>query len=163
MEFPEDKCPERFFELVAVHGNLVPLVKIDLSPEIFFTVTIYYGDQSRNMTVSVRQRVKHFKSKLQQLFHLAPCSMRVWYYDQELYKVAGPEEMKWPMKGLYTYDIRDGDYFVVEKKERKQAIGSLLKSPSCSPEKKRMKTKTAGTKCTAKKLNFSDKDCKREN
>ena len=73
-------------------------------------MTIYYGDQARNITVSVRQRVKHFKGKLQRLFDLSPCSMRLWYYDQELHKVAGPEEMKWPMKGLYTYDIQDGDY-----------------------------------------------------
>ena len=111
------------------------------------------------MTVSVRQRVKHFKSKLQQLFHLAPCSMRVWYYDQEMYKVAGPQEMKWPMKGLYTYDVRDGDYFVVERKQRLRSIGSPQKGGSCSPQKKKMKTRP-GDKCGGRKLDFSDQDLK---
>ena len=105
------------------------------------------------MTVSVRQRVKHFKSKLQQLFHLAPCSMRVWYYDQEMYKVAGPEEMKWPMKGLYTYDIQDGDYFIVEKKQGQKCMGSPCKAKSCSPQKKKFKTRT-GEKYRGIKLNF---------
>ena len=139
LDIQEEKHPKRVSELVAVHGNLDPLVKIDLSPEFFFKVTIYYGDQARNMTVSVRQRVKHFKSKLQQLFHLSPCSMRVWYYDQEMYKVAGPEEMKWPMKGLYTYDIQDGDYFVVEEKQGQKCMGSPCKAKSYSRRRKNLK------------------------
>ena len=141
LDLSEDKRPDRFSELVGIHGNLDPLVKIDLTPEFFFHVSIYYGNQVRNMMVSVRQRVKHFKWKLQQLFQLSPCAMRVWYYDQDLYQVAGPEEMKWPMKGLYTYDIRDGDYFVVEKKPGQGCCGSPCKAVSCSPQKKRLKTK----------------------
>ncbi len=35
---------------------------------------------------------------LQNLFHVAPGNMRLYYYDQEMSKVAGPEEMKWNSK-----------------------------------------------------------------
>ena len=141
LDISHEKRPQRFSELIAVHGDLDPLVKIDLTPEVFFHVTIHYGEMSREMTISVRQRVKQFKNRLQQLFQLSPCAMRVWYYDKELHKIAGPEEMKFPMKGLYTYDIRDGDYFVVEKKSGQTCMGKTCKSVSCSPQKKRMKTK----------------------
>ena len=52
----------------------------------------------------------------QNWFHIAPANMRLYYYDQEMSKVAGPEEMKWGQKGLYTYNVREGDYFVVDEK-----------------------------------------------
>jgi hypothetical protein len=35
---------------------------------------------------------------IQNLFHVAPGNMRLYYYDQEMSKVAGPEEMKWNSK-----------------------------------------------------------------
>ena len=35
---------------------------------------------------------------------------------QILSKVAGPEEMKWPSKELYTYNVRDGDSFILDEK-----------------------------------------------
>jgi hypothetical protein len=36
--------------------------------------------------------------------------------------VAGPEEMKWPSKELYTYNVRDGDSFILDEKV---AIGKM--------------------------------------
>ena len=41
LDLPEEKRPQRFSELVDIHGNLDPLVKIDLTPEFFFHVRIY--------------------------------------------------------------------------------------------------------------------------
>ena len=32
------------------------------------------------------------------MFHVAPGNMRLYYYDQEMSQVAGPEEMKWNSK-----------------------------------------------------------------
>ena len=31
-------------------------------------------------------------------------------------ELAGPEEMKWPSKLLYTYNVRNGDKFIVDEK-----------------------------------------------
>jgi hypothetical protein len=35
---------------------------------------------------------------LQNMFHVSPSNMRLYYYDQEMSKIAGPEEMKWNSK-----------------------------------------------------------------
>lgn len=35
---------------------------------------------------------------------------------QVLLRAAGPEEMKWAQKGLYTYNVRDGDSFILDEK-----------------------------------------------
>lgn len=50
---PEADRPERFAELVAVHGRLDPLVSIDLRPEKRVKVTFTYGDQSEQQSVDV--------------------------------------------------------------------------------------------------------------
>ena len=31
-------------------------------------------------------------------------------------KLAGPEEMKWPNKALYTYNVQEGDRFILDEK-----------------------------------------------
>ncbi len=30
--------------------------------------------------------------------------------------MAGPEEMKWPQKELYTYNVQNGDKFILDEK-----------------------------------------------
>ena len=114
--------PGRWAELVAVHGELEPLVKIDLTPETgryhpagtrylhylhcpVFRVGVWHGDSEHVLHVSVRQRVKHLKTSLASLFPVAASCMRLWYYDQDLWRSAGPQEMKWPMKGNLPYPL----------------------------------------------------------
>ena len=93
--------PERWTELVAVHGMLDPLVKIDLTPETVFRVGVWFRESQHIINVSVRQRVKHFKSSLSRMFPISDACMKIWYHDQELWQLTGPQEMKWPMKGNY--------------------------------------------------------------
>ena len=96
----------RWSELVAIHGHLDPLVKIDLTPETVFKVGVWFEESEHVMHVSVRQRVKHFKSTLSKLFPVEATCMKIWYYDQEMWEIAGPQEMKWPMKGnLIKYEF----------------------------------------------------------
>ena len=83
-------------------------------------VSIYYKDECREEVINVRQSVKQFKQLLQTFFGLAPANMRLWYYDQELSKLVGPEEMKWGTKEVYTYNVTNGDYFVVDEKSQQQ-------------------------------------------
>ena len=64
-----------------------------------FRVGVWHGDSEHMLHVSVRQRVKHLKASLASLFPVAASCMRLWYYDQDLWRSAGPQEMKWPMKG----------------------------------------------------------------
>ncbi|XP_048266399.1 tubulin-specific chaperone cofactor E-like protein isoform X2 [Bombus affinis] len=81
MDKPEADRPERYSELVAIHGKLDPLVHVDLTPEKRVKVTFTYGD-----LVEV---------------------MKAQY---------GPEEMLYPNKQLYRYNIRNGDEIIIDSK-----------------------------------------------
>lgn len=120
LDTPEEERPQRFAELVAVHGLLDPLVNVDLTPEKTARVSIYYKNECREETINVRQSIKQFKQQMQGYFGIAPANMRLWYYDQEMSKLLGPEEMKWGGKEVYTYNVTDGDYFVVDEKSQQQ-------------------------------------------
>lgn len=53
MERPESDRPDRYAELVAVHGKLDPLISIDLRPEKRVKVTFTHGDTSEVRSVDV--------------------------------------------------------------------------------------------------------------
>jgi len=151
LETEEHLRPARWEELVAVHGVLDPLVNIDLSPDMNVKVCIYFKDECREERISVRQTVKQFKQTLQGYYGLAPANMRLWYYDQEMTKIAGPEEMKFANKELYTYNVIEGDYFVVDEKAQLRVLtgspransmvfGSSLSPGSCGGTRTRRKS-----------------------
>ena len=106
---------------------------------VYIQVCIYFKDQCREEKISVRQTVKQFKQVLQGYFSLAPANMRLWYYDQEMTKIAGPEEMKFANKELYTYNVIDGDYFVIDEKAQLKVLtgspraNSMVFGSSLSP------------------------------
>lgn len=50
---PESDRPERYAELITIHGKLDPLVNIDLRPEKRVKVTFTYGDTSEVRPVDV--------------------------------------------------------------------------------------------------------------
>jgi len=139
LDTEEHLRPHRWEELVQVHGLLDPLVNIDLSPDTNVKVCIYFKDQCREENISVRQTVKQFKQVLHGYFELAPGNMRLWYYDQEMTKIAGPEEMKFANKALYTYNVNEGDYFVVDEKAQLKVLtgspraNSMVFGSSLSP------------------------------
>lgn len=120
LDTPEHGRPARFDELVAIHGLLDPLVNVDLTPEMSVRVSLYHGEECREEMINVRQSVKQFKQLLHSYFGIAPANMRLWYYDQEMSKLMGPEEMKWGSKEVYTYNVTNGDYFVVDEKSQQQ-------------------------------------------
>ena len=65
-----------------------------------------------------------------------------YFFLQDLVELAGPEEMKWPSKLLYTYNVRNGDKFIVDEKvplarlRTTQTRSSSGTSPSPSPASK---------------------------
>ena len=71
--------PARVEVLIAAHGHLDPLVKIDLTPTVFVRVLVFHGEEQREMVISVRQRVRHFKRRLSTEFHIAPAQIRLWF------------------------------------------------------------------------------------
>ncbi len=118
--------PKRFSELVSVHGHLDPLVSINMRPSTHVRVKISHKESLREEVIRVYQTVQQFKALLHQWFSVPPQNQKLYYCDQDLVEMAGPEEMKWPQKELYTYNVQNGDKFIVDEKVR-----MLLLSQTC--------------------------------
>ncbi|KAL5244492.1 hypothetical protein ACI65C_011902 [Semiaphis heraclei] len=117
MDKPENERPERYYELVQIHGKLDPLVNIDLTPESKVQVKIICGDKCEQHILDVYQTVNELKQKLEKFSCIPAHRMRVFYMDQHVCSVIGPEEMKFPNKRLYSYNIIKGDQIIVDSKK----------------------------------------------
>ncbi|XP_041981156.1 tubulin-specific chaperone cofactor E-like protein isoform X2 [Aricia agestis] len=116
MEKAEADRPDRYWELVGIHGKLDPLVSVDLRPEKRVQITFTCGDVSEVRTVDVYRTVSDLKTRLERLAGFPASKMRLFYVDQELRDSQGPEEMKIPSKQLYSYNIRSGDEIIIDSK-----------------------------------------------
>lgn len=105
----------RYADLVAIHGRLEPLVNIDLSPERRVKVNITCGQTTEVKSINVYQSVMDLKQKLEPICKIPVSKMRLFYVDQELASL-GPEEMKFPNKQIYSYNICSGDEIIVDSK-----------------------------------------------
>ena len=62
------------------------------------------------------RKVTDLKFRLEKLFGLPASKMRLYYVDQSYGDMTAPEEMKYPNKQLYSYNISTGDEIIVEPK-----------------------------------------------
>ena len=104
----------RYADLVAVHGKLDPLVNVDLSPEKRVKVCFTYGEVSEVKSVVVYQTVQELKQKLESFAGIPASRMKLFYVDQDM---KCPEEMRFPNKQLYSYNICSGDEIIVDSKQ----------------------------------------------
>ncbi|KAH8300014.1 hypothetical protein KR044_008509 [Drosophila immigrans] len=116
MDKPESERPARYEELLAVHGKLDPLVNVNLKPDKRVKVVFTYNDVSESRFVDIYLTVNEMKIKLEKLTNLAPNKMRLYYLDQD-YKEFGPEEMRFPNKRLYSYNLQSGDEIIIDAKK----------------------------------------------
>ncbi|KYN31031.1 Tubulin-specific chaperone cofactor E-like protein [Trachymyrmex septentrionalis] len=135
MDKPEADRPERqvstlakYSELVAIHGKLDPLVNVDLTPEKRVKVTFTYGDLVEVRSVDVYRTVFELKTKLESMVKIPANRMRLFYVDQEMKAQYGPEEMLYPNKQLYRYNIRNGDEIIIDSKLNRFASTSSTTS-----------------------------------
>ncbi|XP_044748673.1 tubulin-specific chaperone cofactor E-like protein [Coccinella septempunctata] len=128
MEKPECERPDRYFELVSIHGKLDPLVNIDLRPEKRVKVLFTCGNNSEIRSVDVYRTVSDLKLKLEAFAGFSASKMRLFYVDQDLRDIQGPEEMKYPHKQLYSYNIYSGDEIIIDYKGRSSERNSLSQS-----------------------------------
>lgn len=102
---------------MAIHGKLDPLVNIDLRPERRVKVTISSENCIEDRCIDVYQTVQELKQKLEELTKIPAPKMRLFYVDQDMRALTGPEEMKFPNKQLYSYNISSGDEIMVDFKK----------------------------------------------
>lgn len=84
MDKPESDRPDRYMELVGIHGKLDPLVNIDLRPEKRVKVTFTCGSNSEVRSVDVYRTVSDLKQKLEPFAGFSAAKMRLFYVDQDL-------------------------------------------------------------------------------
>lgn len=84
MDKPESDRPDRYFELVTIHGKLDPLVNVDLRPEKRVKVTFTCGSNSEVRSVDVYRTVSDLKQKLEPFAGFSAAKMRLFYVDQDL-------------------------------------------------------------------------------
>ncbi|ODM92743.1 Tubulin-specific chaperone cofactor E-like protein [Orchesella cincta] len=115
--FSQQECrPERYLELVTIHGELAPLVDIHLKPTTRVKVRICYGKSIVERSLSVYLTTNELKSTLESFVGVSSAKMRLFYVDSEMREVVGREEMRFPQKQLYSYNIQDDDEIHVELK-----------------------------------------------
>ncbi|XP_058797688.1 tubulin-specific chaperone cofactor E-like protein [Phymastichus coffea] len=130
MDKPEPERPERYTELVGIHGKLDPLVNVDLTPEKRVKVKFSYGDLVEVRSVDVYRTVFELKTKLESMVKIPANRMRLFYIDQELRSQYGPEEMLYPNKQLYRYNIRNGDEIIIDSKVNRYVSSSTTQQSS---------------------------------
>lgn len=132
--------PPRFHVLHSIYGRVDPMAEVDLSPPKSAQVTVVFNENSsddifdaefimsmsvdsqspatkvKDITVNLNKSVKDFKQRLSTIFGLPASRMRVFYVDHVMIEIMGPEEMKFNQKKLYTYNVQDGDKFLVDAK-----------------------------------------------
>uniref|UniRef100_A0A0A9X3S2 Tubulin-specific chaperone cofactor E-like protein n=1 Tax=Lygus hesperus TaxID=30085 RepID=A0A0A9X3S2_LYGHE len=116
MDKPESDRPERYNDLVGLHGKLDPLVSIDLSPEKRVKISLIHGNKSETKCLDVYQTVNELKQKLEPLVQIPVSKMKLYYVDQDLKAIHGPEDMRFPNKMIYSYNIKSGDEIIVDSK-----------------------------------------------
>ncbi|SPP74078.1 tubulin-specific chaperone cofactor E-like protein [Drosophila guanche] len=116
MDKSESERPARYEELLKVHGKLDPLVDVSLKPDKRIKVIFNYGEMRESRFVDIYLTVNDLKAKLEKLVNLPPNKMRLFYLDQD-YKEFGPEEMRFPNKKLYSYNIQSGDEIIIDAKK----------------------------------------------
>ncbi|KAF4519518.1 hypothetical protein B566_EDAN010703 [Ephemera danica] len=116
MEKPESERPSRYEELIAVHGRLEPLVNVDLSPKKRVRVLFSMGERREARVVDVNNTVWELRKSLEGWAGIPAPKMRLYYFDQVMSQIMGPEEMRFPSKKLYSYNIVSGDEIIIEAK-----------------------------------------------
>lgn len=116
MDKTEAERPARYQELLQKHGKLDPLVNINLKPDKRVKVLLTYQDKSESRLVDIYRSVADLKLKLEKVIGIQANKMRLYYLDQD-YREFGPEEMRFPNKLLYSYNIQAGDEIIIDEKK----------------------------------------------
>jgi hypothetical protein len=122
-----DTKPQRYFELLAMHGELAPLIDVQFKPSTLIKVRICCEHFMEDRQVSIYQTTHELKTTLEPILGITSSKMRLFYVDPALQGVFGREELRLPHKPLYSYNMQDGDEIHIEQK-----LPSQFSNPSTS-------------------------------
>lgn len=109
----EENPPERYHELLAIHGELEKLADVNLDPVEVANVLLHItGQATRIAKISITQTMGDFKKYISKMLKLPVTKFRVHYHDIGL--PFGATKMKFPTRKLYMYGVKDGDEIYVD-------------------------------------------------
>ncbi|KAF6773692.1 hypothetical protein AHF37_05499 [Paragonimus kellicotti] len=103
-----------YWELERQHGRLEPLADIDLSPKRFVRVRVVLDGRETVHELNVNLKVSQAKRQFLRLFDIDPSSSRrykLFYFDQVMTQIQGPEELRFPTRVIHSYQPETGDLF----------------------------------------------------
>ena len=152
-----DFSPPQFAKVRIIFNDLPEEALLD--DQIGYESLVEQSSDIREFDADLNKSVRHFRMQLgyvssilcfifdyllflifylffRQLFSCSPANLRVFYIDREMSSLLGVlhiEELRFAQKKLYTYNVQDGDEFLVEVK-MPQAFNSSggTTSPSSS-------------------------------
>ncbi|CAL8268149.1 unnamed protein product [Merluccius merluccius] len=120
---PAEALPPRYHVLVSKYGELEPLAEVDLTPH-YPVVEVRYGDRVEAVVLRPEQTVGGLKKRLRALVQLPPSGMRLFHVVREHCSVSVSVEMKYPLRALHSYGIRDRDEILVVPKVKARRSSS---------------------------------------
>ncbi|KAH8856364.1 Tubulin-specific chaperone cofactor E-like protein [Schistosoma japonicum] len=115
-QLDSDQRPNRYWELERRHGHLEPLANIDLSPKRYIRVRVTMSGKEIWYDLNVNLKVSQVKRQFCNLFNIHYSQheikrYKLFYFDQVMSQIQGPEELKYPNRNLYSYQVESGDLF----------------------------------------------------
>ncbi|XP_011669985.1 tubulin-specific chaperone cofactor E-like protein isoform X2 [Strongylocentrotus purpuratus] len=106
-----DVRPARYDELIAKHGHIQELAKVDLTPRTTFNCKITYDDSSYDIIVNVKDNVRQLNKQIRAIVGLPTNKFRTYFSSTDPTHLNNNEWLRYPNRFLHNYKIGDGDIF----------------------------------------------------
>ncbi|XP_070549076.1 tubulin-specific chaperone cofactor E-like protein [Ptychodera flava] len=116
MKKKPEQQPQRYHDLVAIHGKLDELVDLDLRPTDWADCVIKFESKQTLMKVNTTQTVSEFKKTLGHFAELPVNRFRLFHLEQEMNEQGFMEEIRYNTLCLHSYRVKDGDEFHIVPK-----------------------------------------------
>ncbi|PAA64448.1 hypothetical protein BOX15_Mlig027535g1 [Macrostomum lignano] len=108
------EAPDQLDSLLAKHGRLDALAKVDLRPTQSVSLVLRYGNQSRTCQLATNQLIREVKQKVCAQFNVEPSRVGLYYIDQGMVGAMGPELLNLPGRAFHSYRPEDGDELILK-------------------------------------------------
>lgn len=102
---------DRYDELIAKHGDIQELAKVDLTPRTTFNCKITYEDSSYDIIVNVKDNVRQLNKQIRAIIGLPTNKFRTYFISTDSTHLNNNEWLRYPNRFLHNYKIGDGDTF----------------------------------------------------
>ncbi|XP_072049673.1 tubulin-specific chaperone cofactor E-like protein isoform X2 [Amphiura filiformis] len=104
--------PERYRLLIGRYGHIDRLAEVSFRPPDSVKCKVHFENHTKELSVNVKQTCKEFKKSFTEFTGLRSNQYRIYYKDFGGHMIM----LRFPDKLLYTFNLKDGAEFVLERK-----------------------------------------------